>query len=367
MKNLKILVSGGGTGGHIFPAIAIAQALQRRFPDATFHFVGAKGKIEMKKVPEEGFQITGLWISGLQRSLTLDNLSFPFKLISSLWKARKIIKQFKPDVIIGVGGYASGAVLWMGGKMKRQCLIQEQNSFAGITNKILGKKVDTICVAYENMEKFFPKEKIIITGNPIRKEVIQIKGKREKAAQHFNLKANKKTILFVGGSLGALAINQSLSKNVELLLKRGYQVIWQTGVPYYPMAIELRDNINNKSLVVTKFIKAMDLGYAIADIIVSRAGAIAISEISAIGKPAIFVPLPTAAEDHQRMNALALVNNNAAEMVLNKEAEEKLIPIVIELAEDKERQTALSENILQMAITDADERIADEVIKLVKE
>ncbi len=367
MKKLKILVSGGGTGGHIFPAIAIAQALQRRFPDAEFHFVGAKGKIEMKKVPEEGFKITGLWISGLQRSLTLDNLSFPFKLISSLWKARKIIKSFNPDVIIGVGGYASGAVLWMGSKMKRQCLIQEQNSFAGITNKILGKKVDTICVAYDNMEKFFPKEKIIITGNPIRKEVIQIEGKREKAAQHFNLETDKKTILFVGGSLGALAINQSLSKDVELLLNKGYQVIWQTGVPYYPVAIELKNKINNKNLVVTKFIKAMDLGYAIADIIVSRAGAIAISEISAIGKPAIFVPLPTAAEDHQRMNALALVNNNAAEMVLNKEAEEKLIPSVIELAEDKKKQTVLSENILQMAITDADERIADEVIKLVKE
>ena len=367
MEKRKFLISGGGTGGHIFPAIAIAQALQRRFPDAEFLFVGAQGKIEMIKVPENGFSIEGLWISGLQRKLTLNNLSFPFKLISSLWQARKIIKKFNPDVIIGVGGYASGAVLWMGNKMNKQSLIQEQNSFAGITNKILGKQVNTICVAYDKMEKFFPKERIIKTGNPIRKEVIQIEGKKEKAAKHFGLDANKKTILFVGGSLGALAINQSLTKDVKLLLEKGYQVLWQTGVPYFETAEKVGKEISNKNLVITKFIKEMDLGYALADLIVSRAGAIAISEISAIGKPAIFVPLPTAAEDHQRMNALALVNMDAAEMILNKEAVEKLIPAVIELSKDENRQKALSENILKMAITDADERIADEVIKLIKE
>ena len=364
MSKKRFLISGGGTGGHVFPAIAIAKALQRRFPDAEFLFAGAKGKIEMSQVPAAGFPIEGLWISGLERKLSLKNLLFPVKVLHSLWKARRIINRFQPDVIIGVGGYASWAVVWTGNNKGIKTLLQEQNSYAGITNRNLGKKANTICVAYENMERFFPPEKIVLTGNPIRREVIDIEGKREKAAEYFGLDANKTTLLFVGGSLGALAINQSLENSVHRLLDSGYQVIWQTGSYYYEKAQQKAKVLNRSGLVVTRFIKAMDLGYAMGDIVVSRAGAMAISELSAIGKPVILVPLPTAAEDHQRMNALALVRKDAAEMILNKDAVEKLIPAVIRLAEDKGKQELLSRNIKKLGIKDADERIAGEVEKL---
>ena len=362
----KFIISGGGTGGHIFPAIAIAKELQRQFPDAEFLFVGAQGKIEMEKVPEAGFQIEGLWISGLQRKLSIDNLAFPFKLISSLWKARKILKAFEPNIVIGVGGFASGPTLWMANMLNIPTLIQEQNSYPGITNRALAKKVRKICVAYDTLDKFFPKGKIVKTGNPIRQEMIQIKGKREKAANFFGLNASQKTVLFVGGSLGALAINETLNKQVEKLLDEGLQVIWQTGKYYFEKAQATEKHINNNKLVVKAFIREMDLAYAIGDIIVSRAGAIAISEISAVGKPAIFVPLPTAAEDHQRMNAMALVENQAAELVLNKETDQKLIDATIALAQDVEKQKVLSENILKMAIIDADKRIANVIKQIIE-
>jgi UDP-N-acetylglucosamine--N-acetylmuramyl-(pentapeptide) pyrophosphoryl-undecaprenol N-acetylglucosamine transferase len=361
----KFIISGGGTGGHIFPAIAIAKELQRQFADAEFLFVGAQGKIEMKKVPEAGFEIEGLWISGLQRKLSLDNLAFPFKLIDSLWKARGILKKFKPDIVIGVGGFASGPTLWMANMLHIPTLIQEQNSYPGITNRALAKKVQKICVAYDTLEKFFPKEKIVMTGNPVRQEVIQIKGKREKAAVFFNLDASQKTLLFVGGSLGALAINETLNSQVQKLLDRGLQVIWQTGEYYYEKAQATARSLANNRLVVRAFIREMDLAYAMSDLIVSRAGAIAISEISAIGKPAIFVPLPTAAEDHQRLNAMALVNKNAAEIVLNKDTGEKLIDTVIALINDETKQAMFSQNILKMAITDADQRIVKVISNII--
>ncbi len=362
----KFIISGGGTGGHIFPALAIAKALKRRFPDAGFLFVGAKGKMEMEKVPEQGFPIEGLWISGLQRKWSLSNLLFPLKLLSSLWKARKIIKVFKPDVVIGVGGFASGPTLWMANKLHFPTLIQEQNSFPGITNRLLAKKVEKICVAYDGLEKFFPAGKIVKTGNPIRREVIAIAGKRAEAAAFFGLDASQKTILFVGGSLGALAVNETLSGQVKRLLDEGIQVIWQTGNYYYEKALSTYQSLQSESLVVRAFIKEMDLAYAMADVVVSRAGAIAISEIAAVGKAAIFVPLPTAAEDHQRMNALALVERDAAIMVANNETGEKLVDACLDLINDDAKQAALQRNIKKMAVTDADERIVEVVSNMIK-
>ncbi len=362
----KFIISGGGTGGHIFPALAIAKALKRRFPGADFLFVGARGKMEMEKVPEQGFAIKGLWISGLKRKWSISNLLFPLKLISSLWNARKIIKGFRPDIVIGVGGFASGPTLWMANKLRVPTLIQEQNSFPGITNRLLAKKVEKICVAYDGLEKFFPAGKIVKTGNPIRREVIEIAGKRPEAAVFFGLDASQKTILFVGGSLGALAVNETLSHQVKRLLDEGVQVIWQTGAYYYEKAMLVSRELSSPALVVRDFIKRMDLAYAMADMVVSRAGAIAISEIAAVGKAAIFVPLPTAAEDHQRMNALALVENDAALMVSNSETDRKLIDTCVALINDEAKQADLERNIQKMAVKDADERIADVVAEIIR-
>ena len=365
-QQLKVIISGGGTGGHIFPAIAIANTLKTKVKNIDILFIGAKDKMEMEKVPAAGYPIEGLWISGLQRKLTLKNLSFPFKVVSSLAKAKKIITKFKPDIVIGVGGYASGPTLRVATNSNIRTLIQEQNSFPGITNKMLAKSVDRICVAYDNMERFFQKEKIVLTGNPIRKEVIEIEGKKEEALKFFELQKEKKTVFIVGGSQGALAINKAIHKNLNDLTDNNLQLIWQTGKSYHPEAVDAVKVSGSKGVLPVTFIDRMDLAYAAADVIISRAGAIAISEICAVAKPAIFVPLPTAAEDHQRRNAEALVEKNAAILVLNKDAEDKLGKTLKELINDCDKQKELSQNIGKLAIRDAADRIVDEVLEIVE-
>lgn len=365
-QQYRFIVSGGGTGGHIFPAIAIANALKSKLENAEILFVGAKGKMEMDKVPAAGYNIEGLWISGLQRKLTMKNLSFPFKVVSSLFSARKIISAFKPDAVIGVGGYASGPTLRAATSKNIPTLIQEQNSFPGITNKILAGKVNKICVAYDGMEKFFPADKIVTTGNPIRNNVIEIEGKKSEAANFFDLDVNKKTVLLVGGSQGALAVNIGIAKNIDLFAKNNIQFVWQTGKYYFEDAKQLVEGLNTQSIIVTEFIDRMDLAYAMADIIISRAGAIAISEICAVGKPPIFIPLPSAAEDHQTKNADALVKKDAAILIKNSEVAEKIGDALLGLLKDEQRQKALSENLKKLAIRNSADLIADEILKLVK-
>lgn len=362
--NTKVIISGGGTGGHIFPAIAIANALKKREPATAILFVGAKGRMEMEKVPAAGYPIEGLWISGLQRKITLKNLSFPFKVLSSLMKAKKIISNFNPDVVIGVGGYASGPTLRAATKKKIPSIIQEQNSFPGITNKLLAKDVSKICVAYDGMEKFFPANKIVKTGNPVRQNVIDINGKSGTAYKFFNLDENKKTILVVGGSQGALSINKAIHKYLDLFVEDDIQLIWQTGKYYFETARETTESLKNKGVRTIEFIDRMDYAYAVADVIISRAGAIAISEICAVGKPTIFIPLPTAAEDHQKKNALALVEKEAALYIENDEVINKLGNATIELIKNKNQLSVLSTNLKKLAITNADERIVDEILKL---
>ena len=363
-RKYRVIISAGGTGGHIFPAIAVANTLKERLVEVDILFIGARDKMEMKRVPAEGYHIEGLWISGLQRSLTLKNLSFPFKVISSLYNAGKIIRKFKPDAVAGFGGFASGPTLRVASNRKIPTLIQEQNSYPGITNKILAKKVDKICVAYDGMERFFPEEKIVMTGNPVRKEVINTEGKRNEAAKHFGLDAGKKTLFIVGGSLGALAVNKAIVKSLYKLVDEGVQVLWQTGEYFYRDAVKAAKPYSGKGVKVTSFIEKMDYAYALSDVIISRAGAIAISEIANVAKPAIFVPLPTAAEDHQTKNAMALVENNAALMVENKDVMEELIPAVINLIKNEEKQTELKRNLKKLAIDDAAEKITDELLKL---
>ena len=363
-KNIRVIISGGGTGGHIFPALAIARAIQKERPSAEILFVGAKDKMEMEKIPEAGYKIKGLWISGIQRQLSWQNLSFPFKLISSLWNARKIIKGFKPDIAIGVGGFASGPILKMAASLGIPCLIQEQNSYPGITNKLLAKQVQKICVAYEGMEKYFPKEKIILTGNPIRKNIIDIKNKRDKGIDFFELETGKKTILVVGGSLGAQAINKAIISHIQDWENLNAQMIWQTGKTGIEQAISATNN--TASIKVHTFIKEMDLAYAAADLIISRAGAIAISEISAIGKPVIFVPLPSAAEDHQTKNAQKLVTKNAAILVTNKNAGTELFNTTKKIINDEPLLTSMAHEIKKFGIIDADDIITKEVLKLIK-
>ena len=363
-RKYKIIISGGGTGGHIFPAIAIAQALQKKIEELEILFIGAKGRMEMIKVPDAGYKIKGLWISGLQRRLTIKNLLFPVKIISSIYNAKKIIRKFKPDAVIGVGGYASGPTLWVASRRNIPTAIQEQNSFPGITNKLLAKSVDKIFVAYCEMEKFFPAEKIIFSGNPIRKETIIIKGKKSEALKYFNLSENKKTVLVVGGSQGAKAINEAIDNKLNLFCENNLQLIWQTGKYYFEKAKSTAKNKSN--VTVIEFISKMDYAYACADIVISRAGAIAISELCAVGKPTIFVPLPTAAENHQYKNAEALKKQEAAIIVKNSEANEKLVEKVIELSKNNSEQKKLTENITKLAYTKADEQIAEEIIKLIK-
>ena len=366
-RNRNIIISGGGTGGHIFPAISIANAIKAIEPKCNILFVGALGKIEMEKVPAAGYEIIGLPVAGLHRRLTIKNLSFIFKLIKSLNKAKQIIKSFNPDVVVGVGGYASGPVLWMANKKGIPTLIQEQNSYAGVTNKLLAKKAKKICVAYEGMEKYFPEKKIILTGNPVRQDLLDKIGSRDEAIKYFDLDENKKTILVVGGSLGARTINQSIISGIELIGKSEFQLLWQTGKYYFNDAKTQADASGFKNIKVNDFIVRMDMAYAAADIIVSRAGAGTISELCLVGKPVILVPSPNVAEDHQTKNAMALVNKNAALMVKDSEANEKLIDTTLNLLDDENKMMELSVNIKAMALRDSAKIIAEEVMKLYKE
>jgi UDP-N-acetylglucosamine--N-acetylmuramyl-(pentapeptide) pyrophosphoryl-undecaprenol N-acetylglucosamine transferase len=341
----RIIISGGGSGGHIFPAIAIANGLKETWPDAKFMFIGAKGKMEMEKVPQAGYPIEGLWISGLQRRLTLKNLSFPLKLVSSILKARKIIKQFKPDLAVGVGGFASGPTLYQAARMNIPTLIQEQNSYPGITNIWLSKKVDKICVAYDGLDRYFPKDKIYLTGNPVRSEVVQIEGKKEEAARFFQLDPLKKTVLVVGGSLGARTINEAIEEQLGSFVQEDVQLIWQTGKNYFEKAAAAVLKHNQEHIKVFQFINQMDLAYAMADLVISRAGAIAISELCLVGKPTILVPSPFVAEDHQTKNALALVTYNAAVLVKDQSQKAHLWPEVKKLLDDPSQCEKLSINI----------------------
>lgn len=364
-EHIRVIVSGGGTGGHIFPAIAIADALKKRIHGIEILFVGAKGRLEMEKVPAAGYTIKGLSISGLQRSLTLENLSFPYKVIRSIMDSRKIIKEFKPDVAVGVGGYASGPLLFTAACMNIPAVIQEQNSFPGKTNKWLSRRVDRICVAYDHMQQFFPANKIIMTGNPVRKEMVSIQGKKEEALQYFGLKNGLKTVLFIGGSLGARTINQSARECLPLLTANRIQVIWQTGKYYYPDTLPLISEPYNVPVKIVDFISRMDYAYAAADIVVSRAGAIAVSELEIIGKPVILVPSPNVAEDHQTKNALSLVNKNAAILIKDIEAVGKIGDEIIKLINDETLQAELAKNIKSIACSDSDEKITDVIIELI--
>lgn len=363
-KSKNIIISGGGTGGHVFPAISIANAVKEIEPETNILFVGALGKIEMEKVPAAGYEIIGLPVAGLQRKLTTKNISFIFKLIKSLRKSKRILKDFKPDVVVGVGGYASGPVLHKASKMDIPTLIQEQNSYAGMTNKLLAKKAVKICVAYEGMEKYFPKEKIMLTGNPVRQDLLHKIENKGEAVKHFNLTESKKIILVIGGSLGARTVNQSVIKDIEKIGNSDFQLLWQTGKYYYEEAKKVTDESGFKNIKVLDFIKRMDFAYAAADIIISRAGAGTISELALIGKPVILVPSPNVAEDHQTKNAMALVNRNAAIMIRDVEAKEKLISMALDLITNKKQIKSLSENIKGMALRDSAKIIAEEVLKL---
>ena len=361
MKPFKFIISGGGTGGHIYPAIAIADALKVKYPQAEFLFVGSKDRMEMEKVPKAGYKIEGLWISGIQRKLTWSNLAFPLKLGSSLIKSARIVRTFKPDAVIGTGGFASGPLLEMGTRFKVPALIQEQNSFAGITNKLLGKKVQKVCVAYDNMGKFFPQEKIVKTGNPVRQDLIDISGKRELGLKQFHLDPKKKTLLVLGGSLGARAINKLISDKLRFILDQNIQVIWQTGKLYY----EQYKNVGAlEDVHVLPYIDRMDLAYASADFIISRAGAGSVSELCIVGKPVMFIPSPNVAEDHQTKNAESIVKKDAALMIAEKDLEQKFDTVFTQLVKDEKRQLALSENIKSLALPNATNDIVDQIEKL---
>ncbi len=367
MKKLKVIISGGGTGGHIFPAIAIAKSLEKKLKDIDLLFVGAKDKMEMIKIPEAGYTIKGLWISGFQRSLSKKNLLFPFKLISSVLRSRKIIRDFNPDLVIGTGGFASGPLLYVASKKGIPSVIQEQNSFPGITNRLLASHVDKICTAFSEMERFFPKNKLVFTGNPIRESIIKFKDKIEDGKKLFDVDNNNITVLVVGGSLGSKTINESIAQNLNLFKKHNLNLIWQTGISFKEESNKFIDNLKVKGISSHVFIKEMDLAYAAADIIVSRAGAIAISELCFVGKPIILVPSPNVAEDHQTKNAQSLVNKNSALMVKDVDSKRKLVEMLISLSSDKKLQEELSSNIKKLSVTDAAKRIADLSIDLVKQ
>ena len=358
----KIIISGGGTGGHIFPAIAIADCLKKRFPQADILFIGAKNRMEMDRVPKAGYPIEGLWISGFKRELSLDNLSFPFKLISSMINARKILKRFKPNVVVGVGGFASGPTMKTAASMGIPIVIQEQNSYPGITNKIVAKKASKICVAYDNMEKWFPKDKIVLTGNPLRNNIVPMNDRRDEGVSFFGLNPEKKTILLVGGSQGALGINRGISAQLASFKENDCQMIWQTGKHYYDKAVqEVQENGLQDRIKCTVFIDRMDLAYAAADVVISRAGAMSISELSLLNKAVVFVPLPTAAEDHQTKNAMSLVDANAAMIVKNSETEKELLPVVFSLLENVDKQNEMKNNIAKFARPNAAEDIVDQI------
>jgi UDP-N-acetylglucosamine--N-acetylmuramyl-(pentapeptide) pyrophosphoryl-undecaprenol N-acetylglucosamine transferase len=362
MTKLKFILSGGGTGGHIYPAIAIANELKSRFPDAEFLFVGAQDKMEMQKVPQAGYDIKGLWIAGLQRKLTIDNAMFPFKLLSSFAKSRAIIKQFKPNVVIGTGGFASGPLLQMANSSGIPTVIQEQNSYPGITNKLLSKIANSICVAYENLERFFPKEKIRLTGNPVRQDLMAIDSKRTEALSYFKLNPEKKTLLVLGGSLGARRINQLIAKELDFFASNNIQVIWQCGKFY----IEEYQKFNSKNVQVFAFVDRMDLVYAAADFVISRAGASSVSELCLVGKPVIFIPSPNVAEDHQTKNAQAIVDKKGAILLKENQLDERFETVFKNLLNDENLQKELSFNIKMLAKPNATKDIVEEIIKLIK-
>ena len=360
-QSVNIILSGGGTGGHIYPAISIANELKAKYPEAKFLFVGAKDKMEMEKVPQAGYEIKGLWIAGLQRQLTLKNAMFPLKLISSLWNAYKIIKKFKPSIVIGTGGFASGPTLFIANKLGIKTVIQEQNSYPGITNKLLSKKADKICVAYDGLERFFPAEKILKTGNPVRQDLLDIDSKREEAIQFFNLNKEQKTLVIIGGSLGARAVNNLIEKHINWLVEKGIQVIWQTGKLYYE---EFKKYDELEGVKTYAFLNRMDLVYVSADFLISRAGASSISELCIVGKPVIFIPSPNVAEDHQTKNALAVVNKNGA--LLLKESELEMFKNMFEkLISDESLQQKLSKNLKALALPNATKDIVKEIEKLI--
>lgn len=365
LKPLKIIVSGGGTGGHIFPAIAIANAIKVLRPDTEFLFVGAKGKMEMEKVPAAGYKIEGLWISGFQRKLTLTNLAFPFKVISSLMRARNILRSFRPHAAIGTGGFASGPMLQVAANKGIVTLIQEQNSYPGITNRILSKKVDKICVAYGGMEKYFPKAKILLTGNPVRQDILNLEGKRDRGLETFGLNSDKKIILVIGGSLGARTINESIVKCLEAFEKNNIQLVWQTGKGFYETAKNAVVKYESKGIRAFDFIQKMDHAYAVADLVISRAGASSISELCLVKKPCILIPSPNVAEDHQTKNAMALVTYNAAVLIKDSDAAEQLCDETLKLINDSDQCRKLSENIAGLAFRDSANVIANEVLSLI--
>lgn len=362
MRTYKFILSGGGTGGHIYPAIAIANELKSRFPDSQILFVGAQDKMEMQKVPQAGYPIKGLWIAGLQRRLTLDNALFPLKLVSSLLKSRQIIKEFKPDVVIGTGGFASGPLLQMANSAGIPTVIQEQNSFPGITNKLLSKKANAICVAYENLERFFPKEKMVLTGNPVRQDLIEIDSKREEGQAHFNLDSNKKTILVLGGSLGARRINQLIEKELNFFATHDVQLLWQCGKLYF----DEYQKYNSKNVQVMAYIERMDLVYAAADIVISRAGASSVSELCIVGKPIIFIPSPNVAEDHQTKNAQSVADKNGAILIKENELDATFESTFSELIANESKLRELSQNSKKLALPNATKAIVEEIIKLIK-
>jgi UDP-N-acetylglucosamine--N-acetylmuramyl-(pentapeptide) pyrophosphoryl-undecaprenol N-acetylglucosamine transferase len=366
-KHKRIIISGGGTGGHIFPAISIANALRKIDSETEILFVGAEGRMEMEKIPAAGYRIVGLPVAGLYRSLTLKNFSVLIKLLKSLRKAKKVIKEFGPDVVVGVGGYASGPVLRQAGRMGIPTLIQEQNSYAGVTNKLLAKRASAICVAYDGMEKYFPSGKIIKTGNPVRHNFDNLRNLQDGALSYFNLKKEFPVILVLGGSLGAGSINNSLSENINVLRDSDCQWLWQTGKYYFENVKALVSLSFSGNISVHGFIDRMDYAYAAADIIISRSGAGTISELCLVGKPVILIPSPNVAEDHQTRNAQALSTRNAALLIEDNRASKTLVDEAIKLISDIRRRDILSENILKMADRDADVRIAREVLKLAGE
>jgi UDP-N-acetylglucosamine--N-acetylmuramyl-(pentapeptide) pyrophosphoryl-undecaprenol N-acetylglucosamine transferase len=361
---MKFIISGGGTGGHIFPAVAIANEIRRREPAAEILFVGASGRMEMTRVPEAGYEIVGLDITGLQRRLTPQNLMFPVRVFRSVRKAGKLIEQFRPDAVVGVGGYASAPVLLAATSRHIPSLIQEQNSYAGLVNKLLARRVDKICVAYDGMEKFFPADKLVLTGNPVRAEITS--GSRAEAQQFFNLDPDKKTLLVVGGSLGARTLNLATAAALPRLREAGVQLLWQTGKLYYPEAQQQAATYAADHLHALEFIKRMDLAYAAADVVISRAGALSVSELSLTGKAAVLVPSPNVAEDHQTKNALSLVSKGAAVLITDEHAAERLYDETLRLLADPARQQQLSARVRELGRPDATKSIVDELFSILK-
>jgi UDP-N-acetylglucosamine--N-acetylmuramyl-(pentapeptide) pyrophosphoryl-undecaprenol N-acetylglucosamine transferase len=362
----RILISGGGTGGHIYPALAIANAWMDKHPDSEILFVGAQGKMEMQKVPEAGYSIKGLPVAGLQRKLTLANLSFPIKLWRSLRMASKIVKEFQPQLVVGVGGYASGPVLYAAQNKGIPTLLQEQNSYAGLTNKLLAKKAAKICVAYPEMERFFPKEKLKLTGNPVRKDLLDLAGKREQGIQVFGLDPTRKTVLVLGGSLGARTLNQAMLKHMVDLEKEGYQVLWQSGKFYFKDMELALDKAGLTHIHLREFIREMDLAYAAADVIVSRAGALSVSELCLVGKPVIFIPSPNVAEDHQTKNANACVKQDAAVLLADVDAVANFKEYIDDLLQHEGKAQALATAIKKLARPDAANALVHELELLLK-